>query len=45
MIEKNRVILEEGENEMNPMLIEFPAKFTTERLVIRMPKPGDGKVV
>ncbi|WP_010678015.1 GNAT family N-acetyltransferase [Bacillus timonensis] len=30
---------------MNPMLIEFPEEFTTERLVIRMPKPGDGKVV
>ncbi len=27
------------------MLIEFPEEFTTERLVIRMPKPGDGKVV
>ncbi|MEH7235185.1 GNAT family N-acetyltransferase [Bacillus sp. JJ1562] len=30
---------------MNPMLIEFPEEFTTERLVIRMPKPGDGKAV
>lgn len=30
---------------MNPMLIEFPEEFSTERLVIRMPKPGDGKVV
>ncbi|RFB10232.1 N-acetyltransferase [Bacillus sp. HNG] len=30
---------------MNPMLIEFPEEFTTERLIIRMPKPGDGKVV
>lgn len=30
---------------MNPLLKEFPEEFTTERLVIRMPKPGDGKVV
>ncbi|MFS0820645.1 GNAT family N-acetyltransferase [Bacillus sp. 1P02SD] len=30
---------------MNPLLIEFPEEFTTERLIIRMPKPGDGKVV
>ncbi|MEH7385881.1 GNAT family N-acetyltransferase [Bacillus sp. JJ1521] len=30
---------------MNPMLKEFPEEFTTERLVIRMPKPGDGKAV
>lgn len=30
---------------INPLLIEFPEEFTTERLVIRMPRPGDGKVV
>ncbi|MCC3358821.1 GNAT family N-acetyltransferase [Bacillus sp. REN16] len=30
---------------MNPILKEFPEEFTTERLIIRMPKPGDGKVV
>ncbi|MBY0098457.1 GNAT family N-acetyltransferase [Mesobacillus maritimus] len=30
---------------MNPLLIDFPEEFTTERLVIRMPKPGDGQAV
>lgn len=30
---------------MNPLLLEFPSEFYTERLLIRMPKPGDGKVV
>jgi RimJ/RimL family protein N-acetyltransferase len=30
---------------MNPLLIEFPNEFSTERLVIRMPKPGDGEAV
>lgn len=30
---------------MNPLLIEFPTEFSTERLLIRMPMPGDGKVV
>lgn len=30
---------------MDPLLIEFPEEFTTERLFIRMPRPGDGKVV
>ncbi|MDT8862790.1 GNAT family N-acetyltransferase [Alkalihalobacillus sp. MEB130] len=30
---------------MNPLLIEFPTEFYSERLLIRMPKPGDGKVV
>lgn len=30
---------------MNKLLIDFPTQFTTERLLIRMPKPGDGKVV
>lgn len=30
---------------MNPILREFPEEFSTERLVIRMPKFGDGKVV
>ncbi|MGM9988981.1 MAG: GNAT family N-acetyltransferase [Bacillaceae bacterium] len=30
---------------MNPILIDFPTQFETERLIIRMPQPGDGKVV
>lgn len=30
---------------MNPLLIEFPTEFYTERLFIRMPNPRDGKVV
>ncbi|MGN1386274.1 MAG: GNAT family N-acetyltransferase [Bacillus sp. (in: firmicutes)] len=30
---------------MNPILLEFPSEFTTERLLIRMPVPGDGKTV
>ncbi|QHS21879.1 GNAT family N-acetyltransferase [Virgibacillus sp. MSP4-1] len=30
---------------MNPILLDFPHEFETERLFIRMPKPGDGKVV
>lgn len=30
---------------MNPIMIDFPDEFFTERLMIRMPKPGDGKVV
>lgn len=30
---------------MNPILLEFPSEFTTERLLIRMPLPGDGKAV
>ncbi|RXZ77454.1 N-acetyltransferase [Paenibacillaceae bacterium] len=30
---------------MNPILIDFPNQFTTDRLLIRMPLPGDGKVV
>lgn len=30
---------------MNPLLIEFPDEFTTERLTLRTPKPGDGKAV
>lgn len=30
---------------MNPILLDFPNQFTTERLLIRMPFPGDGKVV
>jgi RimJ/RimL family protein N-acetyltransferase len=30
---------------MKPILIDFPSEFETERLIIRMPKPGDGKVV
>ncbi|MEJ8547971.1 GNAT family N-acetyltransferase [Brevibacillus borstelensis] len=30
---------------MNPLLLDFPCEFFTERLLIRMPKPGDGKAV
>ncbi|UOR11196.1 GNAT family N-acetyltransferase [Halobacillus amylolyticus] len=30
---------------MNPILLEFPHEFKTDRLLIRMPKPGDGKAV
>lgn len=30
---------------MDPLLIEFPTEFFTERLHIRMPMPGDGKKV
>lgn len=30
---------------MNPILLDFPETFYTERLIIRTPKPGDGKAV
>lgn len=30
---------------MNPILLDFPEEFYTERLHIRIPNPGDGKVV
>ncbi|PHA02301.1 GNAT family N-acetyltransferase [Bacillus pseudomycoides] len=30
---------------MNPLLLNFPTQFYTERLLIRMPRPGDGKEV
>ena len=30
---------------MNPILLNIPSEFTTERLLIRMPLPGDGKAV
>ncbi|GAA0502461.1 GNAT family N-acetyltransferase [Salinibacillus aidingensis] len=30
---------------MNPILLDFPHEFETERLFIRMPEPGDGKTV
>lgn len=30
---------------MDPILMEFPTEFYTKRLLIRMPKPGDGKAV
>ncbi|SEU10068.1 Protein N-acetyltransferase, RimJ/RimL family [Salinibacillus kushneri] len=30
---------------MNPILLDFPHGFETERLFIRLPKPGDGRVV
>lgn len=28
---------------MKPILLDFPTEFTTDRLLIRMPMPGDGK--
>ncbi|MBE4910374.1 GNAT family N-acetyltransferase [Bacillus luteolus] len=30
---------------MNPILLDFPTEITTDRLIIRMPLPGDGKAV
>lgn len=30
---------------MNPILLDFPHEFETERLRLRMPMPGDGKAV
>ncbi|PFZ01637.1 GNAT family N-acetyltransferase [Bacillus pseudomycoides] len=30
---------------MDPLLLDFPSEFYTDRLLIRMPKPGDGKAV
>ncbi|MDM5188261.1 GNAT family N-acetyltransferase [Bacillus sp. DX4.1] len=30
---------------MDPLLFDFPSEFYTKRLLIRMPKPGDGKAV
>ncbi|RLQ93117.1 GNAT family N-acetyltransferase [Falsibacillus albus] len=30
---------------MNPILIDFPHEFSTERLIIRMPLPGDGRAI
>lgn len=30
---------------MNPLLFDFPDEFETERLIIRAPRPGDGKAV
>ncbi|MFX3623247.1 MAG: GNAT family N-acetyltransferase [Ectobacillus sp.] len=30
---------------MEPLLLDFPSEFHTERLFIRMPLPGDGKAV
>ncbi|MFD1356749.1 GNAT family N-acetyltransferase [Fictibacillus halophilus] len=30
---------------MKPILLDFPTEFTTDRLLIRMPKPGDGKAM
>nr|WP_246596165.1 GNAT family N-acetyltransferase [Bacillus alkalicola] len=31
--------------DVKPILLDFPTEFYTERLIIRMPRPGDGKVV
>ncbi|QJD83224.1 GNAT family N-acetyltransferase [Cohnella herbarum] len=30
---------------MNPLLLDFPSQFHTDRLLIRMPMPGDGRIV
>ena len=30
---------------MKPILLDFPTEFTTDRLLIRMPMPGDGKAM
>lgn len=30
---------------MNPILLDFPTAFSTNRLIIRMPEPGDGQAV
>jgi RimJ/RimL family protein N-acetyltransferase len=30
-------------NQTPPILLEFPDRFETDRLLVRMPKPGDGK--
>jgi RimJ/RimL family protein N-acetyltransferase len=30
---------------MKPILLDFPSEFTTERLLIRLPLPGDGRAV
>ncbi|TDL30946.1 N-acetyltransferase [Jeotgalibacillus sp. S-D1] len=30
---------------MNPILLDFPEEFSTDRLLIRAPKPGDGEAV
>ena len=30
---------------MNPILLDFPEQFETERLLIRCPRPGDGAVI
>lgn len=30
---------------MNPILLDFPDSFETERLLIRAPRAGDGKAV
>jgi len=32
-------------NPLNAPIPDFPSEFTTERLLIRMPMPGDGKAV
>jgi len=35
---------EKGAKRMNPVLLDFPTEFETERLTIRMPLPGDGAI-
>lgn len=39
------MITNKGGDNMKPILLEFPEEFTTERLLIRKPLPGDGKNV
>ena len=33
------------QKKLEPILIEMPEKLTTERLVLRCPRSGDGKIV
>jgi hypothetical protein len=30
---------------MNPILLDFPDSFESERLVLRCPRPGDGRAM
>jgi RimJ/RimL family protein N-acetyltransferase len=39
------MITNKGEDNVKPLLLEFPEEFTTDRLLIRKPLPGDGKFV
>lgn len=39
------MITNKGGDNVKPLLLEFPEEFTTERLIIRKPLPGDGKFV
>jgi ribosomal-protein-serine acetyltransferase len=35
----------QGSDNVNPILLDLASEFYTERLYIRIPRPGDGKVV